>query len=104
MRRYAQVETGALATLATLVALGLALAAIEVVSAAPGAGFSLALHGHYCGLNHGDGSYETQPVDVLDAACMAHDKCYDLHYLDCRFVFVSSLLLLLLIALARVFL
>eukprot|EP01102_Stenamoeba_stenopodia_P003751 TRINITY_DN13908_c0_g1_i1.p1 TRINITY_DN13908_c0_g1~~TRINITY_DN13908_c0_g1_i1.p1 ORF type:complete len:158 (+),score=27.77 TRINITY_DN13908_c0_g1_i1:124-597(+) len=56
----------------------------STLEAATEKGFSLAVHGHYCGLNHGDGSYATKPLDLVDAACMNHDKCYDLHYLDCR--------------------
>eukprot|EP01116_Phalansterium_solitarium_P010025 TRINITY_DN24410_c0_g1_i1.p1 TRINITY_DN24410_c0_g1~~TRINITY_DN24410_c0_g1_i1.p1 ORF type:complete len:149 (-),score=11.63 TRINITY_DN24410_c0_g1_i1:25-471(-) len=47
-------------------------------------GLSFALHGNYCGLNHGDGEYKKKPIDVVDAACMAHDKCYGARYLDCR--------------------
>lgn len=47
-------------------------------------GLSFSLHGHYCGLNHGDATFKTAPVDVVDAACMEHDRCYGKHYLDCR--------------------
>ena len=59
-------------------------------------GLQLKLHGHYCGLNHGDGTYKTGtvsiclikivvvPVDEVDQACMDHDKCYDRGYLDCQ--------------------
>jgi hypothetical protein len=46
-------------------------------------GLKLQLHGHYCGLNHGDATYKTEPLDALDKLCMAHDQCYDGHYLDC---------------------
>lgn len=50
----------------------------------PLGGLKLQLHGHYCGLNHGDGTYNTAPIDDLDALCKKHDKCYDGFYLDCR--------------------
>eukprot|EP01114_Cavostelium_apophysatum_P010501 TRINITY_DN2430_c0_g1_i2.p1 TRINITY_DN2430_c0_g1~~TRINITY_DN2430_c0_g1_i2.p1 ORF type:complete len:154 (+),score=5.58 TRINITY_DN2430_c0_g1_i2:104-565(+) len=47
-------------------------------------GLQLKMHGHYCGLNHGDGTYKTEPIDDLDRACMRHDQCYDKGYLDCN--------------------
>jgi len=44
----------------------------------------LAIYGNYCGPGHGDPKYQTPPIDAVDAACMAHDMCYDkLGYLNC---------------------
>jgi|688.fasta_scaffold63954_6 hypothetical protein len=37
-------------------------------------------HGNYCGWGNTSHRYKKQPTDVLDAACMKHDKCYDKLY------------------------
>ena len=43
------------------------------------------VYGNYCGLRHGDPTYQTIPRDPVDAACMRHDQCYDRNgYLDCN--------------------
>ena len=44
----------------------------------------LAIYGNYCGPGHGDPTGLTPPVDAVDAACRAHDRCYDAtHYFNC---------------------
>jgi hypothetical protein len=47
-------------------------------------GSGLPIYGNYCGPGHGDSTYQTPPVDAVDAVCMAHDACYDrLGYFNC---------------------
>jgi hypothetical protein len=60
-------------------------------------GKPLAVHGNYCGPNHGDPTYAQQPIDALDAACMNHDMCYDPNFggliqsCGCDYLFVDEL-------------
>eukprot|EP00741_Cyanophora_paradoxa_P016516 tig00020927_g15947.t1 len=73
---------------AVVLLLGLAVLSLAAANDNPFSGFTMKLHGHYCGPNHGDGTYETEPVDALDRACMEHDRCYDANqggkYLNCK--------------------
>ena len=39
---------------------------------------SLPFYGNYCGRGHGDPTYQTPPVDAVDAACREHNRCYGL--------------------------
>jgi hypothetical protein len=39
---------------------------------------SLPVYGNYCGRGHGDPTYQTPPVDAVDAACREHNRCYAL--------------------------
>lgn len=43
----------------------------------------LAVYGNYCGPQHGDPTYQVQPIDAVDRACMRHDQCYDNGYSNC---------------------
>ncbi|HEV2743424.1 MAG TPA: hypothetical protein VGV91_09730 [Rubrobacter sp.] len=38
----------------------------------------LPFYGNYCGRGHGDPTYQTPPVDAVDAACREHNRCYAL--------------------------
>jgi hypothetical protein len=50
---------------------------------APGTS-GIAIYGNYCGPGHGDPTGLTPPVDAVDAACRAHDMCYDAtNYFNC---------------------
>jgi hypothetical protein len=46
-----------------------------------GLGFSgkigLPIYGVYCGPGFGDTTYETPPIDQVDALCMKHEICYE---------------------------
>jgi hypothetical protein len=37
---------------------------------------SLPVYGNYCGLDHGDPTGNTPPIDAVDAVCREHDLCY----------------------------
>jgi hypothetical protein len=51
---------------------------------APPSGGGLVIYGEYCGPGHGDDSGATVPKDAVDAACRAHDLCYNsTNYLNC---------------------
>ena len=39
---------------------------------------SLPVYGNYCGVGHGDPTFETLPVDAVDLVCREHDRCYGL--------------------------
>ena len=39
---------------------------------------SLPVYGNYCGVGHGDPTFETPPVDAVDLVCREHDRCYGL--------------------------
>ena len=39
---------------------------------------SLPFYGNYCGRGHGDPTFNTPPVDAVDAACREHNRCYAL--------------------------
>ena len=46
---------------------------------------SLPIYGNYCGPGHGDPTGATPPIDAVDAACRAHDRCYASRgYFDCQ--------------------
>jgi hypothetical protein len=49
----------------------------EMILDAVANGLSVKLYGNYCGPNYGDLSYKTAPLDMLDQACLDHDRCYD---------------------------
>jgi hypothetical protein len=50
---------------------------------APGTS-GIVIYGNYCGPGHGDPTGLTPPVDAVDAACRAHDMCYDAtNYFNC---------------------
>jgi hypothetical protein len=50
----------------------------------PPGGSGLPIYGNYCGPGYGDPTGLTPPVDAVDAACRAHDMCYDAKgYFDC---------------------
>eukprot|EP01113_Clastostelium_recurvatum_P024731 TRINITY_DN2953_c0_g2_i1.p1 TRINITY_DN2953_c0_g2~~TRINITY_DN2953_c0_g2_i1.p1 ORF type:complete len:185 (-),score=32.68 TRINITY_DN2953_c0_g2_i1:122-640(-) len=42
-----------------------------------GKGFTMKVHGHYCGPGHGDPTYKMEALDAIDEVCKAHDQCYD---------------------------
>ena len=45
-------------------------------------GSGLPIYGNFCGPGHGDPN--KTPIDAVDAACMAHDACYDAtNYFNC---------------------
>lgn len=52
-------------------------AKIDFGKAILASGVSIPVHGHYCGPNHGDPGYSLPPIDAVDAACKAHDRCYE---------------------------
>jgi hypothetical protein len=54
-----------------------AQAKIDFAKAILASGVSIPVHGHYCGPNHGDADYSLAPIDAVDAACKAHDRCYE---------------------------
>ena len=39
---------------------------------------SLPVYGNYCGFGHGDPTWNTPPIDAVDAVCREHDRCYAL--------------------------
>jgi hypothetical protein len=39
---------------------------------------SLPVYGNYCGVGHGDPTFQTPPVDAVDLVCREHDRCYSL--------------------------
>ena len=39
---------------------------------------SLPVYGNYCGLGHGDPTFQTPPVDAVDLVCREHDRCFGL--------------------------
>jgi len=39
---------------------------------------SLPVYGNYCGVGHGDPTFQTPPVDAVDLVCREHDRCYGL--------------------------
>ena len=39
---------------------------------------SLPVYGNYCGLGHGDPTFQKPPVDAVDLVCREHDRCYGL--------------------------
>lgn len=44
----------------------------------------LPIYGNYCGPAYGDPTYQVPPIDAVDAACQAHDRCYDsTNYFNC---------------------
>ena len=46
---------------------------------------SLPVYGNYCGRGHGDPTWNTPPIDAVDAVCREHNRCYRLlDDFDCR--------------------
>jgi len=39
---------------------------------------SLPVYGNYCGVGHGDPTFQTPLVDAVDLVCREHDRCYGL--------------------------
>jgi hypothetical protein len=39
---------------------------------------SLPVYGNYCGVGHGDPTFQTPPVDAVDLVCREHNRCYGL--------------------------
>jgi hypothetical protein len=39
---------------------------------------SFPVYGNYCGFGHGDPTWNTPPIDAVDAVCREHDRCYGL--------------------------
>ena len=39
---------------------------------------SLPVYGNYCGVGHGDPTWQTPPIDAVDLVCREHDRCYSL--------------------------
>ena len=39
---------------------------------------SFPVYGNYCGVGHGDPTFETPPIDAVDLVCREHDRCYSL--------------------------
>ena len=39
---------------------------------------SFPVYGNYCGVGHGDPTFETLPIDAVDLVCREHDRCYSL--------------------------